>query len=115
MKSNGYMPSLACPRTSGSDLVRRRSVGYSTGERLHESGGPNMVPRELLDRVRADVRRHCESKGRREGPGVNNFVPHDCVAAFAMARRLIDSGDFDRYVAVAPEGHIYGYFLERLG
>ncbi len=74
-----------------------------------------MVPRELLDRVLADVRRHCEGKGHREGPGVNNFVPHDCVAAFAMARLLVGSGDFDHFVAVAPEGHIYGYFLERLG
>src|SRR2546428_12972284 len=74
-----------------------------------------MVPRELLDRVLADVRRYCEGKGHREGPGVNNFVPHDCVAAFAMARLLVGTGEFDHYVAVAPEGHIYGYFLELLG
>jgi hypothetical protein len=74
-----------------------------------------MIPNDLQDRILADVRRHCESKGHREGPGVNNFVPHDCVAAFAMARFLVGSGDFGHYVAVAPEGHIYGYFLERLG
>ena len=74
-----------------------------------------MITKELQDRVLADVRRHCEAKGHREGPGVNNFVPHDCVAAFAMARLLVGSGDFDHHVAVAPEGHIYGYFLERLG
>jgi hypothetical protein len=74
-----------------------------------------MIPRDIADRVLADVRKHCEGKGYREGPGVNNFVPHDCVAAFAMARLLVESGDFDHYVAIAPEGHIYGYFLERLG
>jgi hypothetical protein len=74
-----------------------------------------MIPRELLARVLADVRRHCEDKGHREGPGVNNFVPHDAVAAFAMARFLVGSGQLDHFLAVAPEGHIYGYFLERLG
>jgi hypothetical protein len=74
-----------------------------------------MIPKDLLDRVLSDVRRHCEVKGYREGAGVNNFVPHDAVAAFTMARRLTGSGRFDRYVAVAPEGHIYGYFFERLG
>ena len=74
-----------------------------------------MGPSQIRDRVLADVRRHCESKGYHEGPGVNNFVPHDAVAAFAMARSLTGSGLFDRYVAVAPEGHIYGYFFERLG
>ncbi len=70
---------------------------------------------EIRDRVLADVRRHCQGKGYREGEGVNNFVPHDAIAAFAMARSLIGSGRFDRYVAIAPEGHIYGYFFERLG
>jgi hypothetical protein len=70
---------------------------------------------EIRDRVLADVRRHCQAKGYREGEGVNNFVPHDAVAAFAMARSLIGSGRFDRYLAIAPEGYIYGYFFERLG
>src|SRR5262245_17313760 len=74
-----------------------------------------MVPRQVQDGVLADVRRHCEAKGYCEGAGVNNFVPHDCVAAFAMARSLLNLGLFDRYLAVAPEGHIYGYFFERLG
>ena len=32
-----------------------------------------------------------------------------------MARLLTGSGRFDHYLAVAPEGHIYGYFFERLG
>ncbi|MBY0233184.1 MAG: hypothetical protein K2W96_28205, partial [Gemmataceae bacterium] len=70
-----------------------------------------MVPRELLDAVLADIRRHCEAKGYREGEGVNNFVPHDAVAAFGMARLLIAAG-FDHYLAIAPEGHVYGWFLE---
>ncbi len=74
-----------------------------------------MIPQELQCRVLEAVQRHCERKGYREGPGVNNFVPHDCVAAFAMARLLVESGEFDCYVAVAPEGHVYGYFLEQRG
>jgi hypothetical protein len=73
-----------------------------------------MVPRQLLDAVLAGVRRHCQARGYREGPGVNNFVPHDAVAAFGMAERLV-AARFDHYLAVAPEGHIYGYFFERLG
>ena len=73
-----------------------------------------MVSRHVLDAVLADVRRHCQSRGYREGPGVNNFVPHDAVAAYGMAKLLVATG-FDRYVAIAPEGHIYGYFFERLG
>jgi hypothetical protein len=74
-----------------------------------------MVSREVRDRVLAEVRRHCEARGYREGAGVNNFVPHDAVAAFAMARSLTGSGQFDRYLAIAPEGHVYGYFFGCLG
>jgi hypothetical protein len=73
-----------------------------------------VVPRGVLEAVLAEVRAHCQRRGYREGPGVNNFVPHDAVAAFGMAKLLTGMG-FDRYVAVAPEGHIYGYFFERLG
>src|SRR4051812_47904997 len=73
-----------------------------------------MVPRQFLDAVLAEVQRHCLAKGYREGPGVNNFVPHDVVAAYGMAR-LLSAMRFDRYLAVAPEGHIYGFFFERLG
>ena len=73
-----------------------------------------MVTRQLLDMVRTDVRRHCQARGYREGPGINNFVPHDAVAAFGMAELLV-AGGFDHYLAIAPEGHIYGYFFERLG
>jgi hypothetical protein len=67
---------------------------------------------ELYKKVCEDIRRYCQAKGYREGDGVNNFVPHDAVAAFGMARLLAHW--YDRYVAVAPEGHIYGYFFERL-
>jgi hypothetical protein len=66
------------------------------------------------DAVLAAVKRHCEAKGYVKKPGVNNFVPYDAVAAFAMADLLVRQG-FDHVVAVAPEGHIYGFFLERLG
>jgi len=73
-----------------------------------------MVSRQLLDGVLAEVRRHCQARGYREGPGVNNFVPHDAVAAFGMAQ-LLTGSRFDHYLAIAPEGHIYGYFFEQLG
>jgi hypothetical protein len=32
-----------------------------------------------------------------------------------MARRIVESKAFDHYIAVAPEGHVYGFFFERLG
>ena len=73
-----------------------------------------MVSRKILDAVRAKVRQHCQDKGYREGVGINNFVPHDAVAAYGMAKLMVVVG-FDRYLAIAPEGHIYGYFFERLG
>lgn len=66
--------------------------------------------RELCE----DVRRHCEAKGYRDHEkGVNNFIPHDAIASYAMAKLL--SERFDNFVAIAPEGHIYGYFFERDG
>jgi hypothetical protein len=74
-----------------------------------------MSLQEVRSQVLVDVRRHCEARGFHEGPGVNNFVPHDCVAAFAMARLLTAADLFDHYLAAAPEGHIYGYFFECLG
>jgi hypothetical protein len=67
----------------------------------------------LYSAVCEDVHQHCVGKGYQEGSGVNNFTPHNAVAAFGMAKLL--AGKFDQYVAVAPEGHIYGYFFERLG
>ena len=74
-----------------------------------------MISSSFRDRVLAEVRKHCHSKGYQEAPGVNNFVPHDCVNGSAMALLLSRSGLFDHYLAIAPEGHIYGYFFERLG
>ncbi len=75
-----------------------------------------MVSGQLLEWVVADVRRHVRrSKGYEEGPWVNPLAPADCVAAFSMARLLTDRSLFDHCVAVAPEGHVYGYFFERLG
>ena len=75
-----------------------------------------MVSKQLLEWVVADVRRHVRrSKGYEEGPWVNPLVPVDCVAAFTLARLLTGRGLFDHCVAVAPEGHVYGYFFERLG
>jgi len=64
--------------------------------------------------VCADITRYCQNKGYCEGPGVNNLVPHDAIAAFGMAKYLT-SREFDYYLAVAPEGHIYGYFFECFG
>jgi hypothetical protein len=72
------------------------------------------ISRQLLDAVLGDVRRHCQVRGYREGPGGNNFVPHDAVAAFGMAELLV-AARFDHHLAVAPESYIYGYFFERLG
>jgi hypothetical protein len=66
------------------------------------------------DAVLAAVKQHCQAKGYIKKPAVNNFVPYDPVAAFAMADLLVRQR-FDHVVAVAPEGHVYGFFLERLG
>src|SRR5262245_44599967 len=73
-----------------------------------------MVPPNLIDRVKEDVKRYVAAKGYGDGPGVNPLVPRDCVAAFAMARLLTEQG-FDHYVSVDPEGLVYGYFCEKLG
>ena len=72
-----------------------------------------MQTKSIYSEVCKDVQRHCMAKGYLEGNGVNNFIPHDAIASFGMAKLL--AGKFDRYVAVAPEGHIYSYFLERMG
>jgi len=74
-----------------------------------------MLPQELLDRVLADVKLHCRrSKGYEEGGWVNPLVPYDSVSAFTMAQFLRTKGVFDHCIAVAPEGHVYGYFFEKL-
>ena len=69
---------------------------------------------EIYRAVCSAVKSYCEEKGYREGLGVNNFVPHDAIAAFGMVQHVHDIG-FDHYLAVAPEGHIYGYFFEQFG
>ena len=75
-----------------------------------------MISIELLEKVNSQVRQHCrQAKGYEKGPWVNPLVPSDCVSAFAMARALTQPGNFDHYVAVAPEGHVYGFFFQQLG
>jgi len=75
-----------------------------------------MISQKLLDNVASQVRQHCrQAKGYEEGPWVNPLIPSDCVSAFMMARFLTQLKAFDNYVAVAPEGHVYGFFFERLG
>jgi hypothetical protein len=74
-----------------------------------------MVSTRLLEHVTKNVRGHCAAKSHVSGPNWNPLTPQDSVAALAMARDLIESGAFDHYIAVAPEGHVYGFFFERLG
>ena len=74
-----------------------------------------MALHELLAEVAAEARRHCAAKGYTGGPNWNPLTPWDGVAALAMARFLLGSGLFDHYLAVAPEGHVYGFFFEQLG
>jgi hypothetical protein len=68
----------------------------------------------LLEQVAEAVRAHCAAKGHVGGRNWNPLAPYDSVAALAMARHLIGLGAFDQYVAVAPEGNVYGFFFERL-
>ena len=75
-----------------------------------------MISQQLVEKVICDVREHVRnSKGYEQGPWVNPLVPADSVCAFTMAQSLIERKIFDYCVAVAPEGHAYGYFFERLG
>lgn len=75
-----------------------------------------MIPQSLAEYVASDLQQHVrKSKGFEEGPWVNPLVPVDCVQSFMMARMLIERNLFDFCVAVAPEGHVYGYFFEQLG
>ena len=74
-----------------------------------------VVSSQLLELVAEAVRRHCAAKGYVRGRNWNPLTPQDSVAVLAMARDLTGSGAFDHYVAVAPEGHVYGFFFERLG
>ena len=74
-----------------------------------------MVPPGVIERVVRQAREHCAARGYVAGPNWNPLEPHDPVAAWAVARSVVVSGRWDHYVAVAPEGHAYGYFFERLG
>jgi hypothetical protein len=47
--------------------------------------------------LQAEMRRYCQTKGYREGPGINNFIPHDVVDTFGMAKHLVTAG-FDKYL-----------------
>lgn len=75
---------------------------------------PNMISPDVLQSINKAIRRHVQSKGDADSPWQNPLVPQDCVAAFAMAK-LLTQKQFDHYLAVAPEGHVYGFFFERLG
>ena len=70
---------------------------------------------QAVERVSAQVREHCRARGYTEGPWLNPLVPVDCLSAWAMARYLAGAGEIDHYLAVAPEGHVYGFFFEKLG
>ena len=72
-------------------------------------------PGKALDRVAENVRDHCRSKGFVQGDNWNPLAPRNSVAALAMAKSLVQSRCFDHYLAVAPEGHVYGYFFEQFG
>jgi hypothetical protein len=74
-----------------------------------------VVSNRLLELVAEAARGHCAAKGYVRGHNWNPLAPQDSVAALAMASHLTRSEAFDHYIAVAPEGHVYGYFFERLG
>lgn len=72
-----------------------------------------MISRTVKERVLVEVDKHVRSsKGYETESYVNPFVPVDIVASMAMAKFLTEHESFDCYVSVAPEGHVYGYFLE---
>jgi hypothetical protein len=74
-----------------------------------------VVSTRLIELVARKAREHCVAKGYTTGRNWNPLTPQDSVAAWAMARDLTASGAFDTYIAVAPEGHAYGFFFEQLG
>lgn len=61
------------------------------------------------------IEQHCQVRGYGPAPWQNPLTPVDPVAAFQMAKLLVREQSFDHYVAVAPEGHVYGYFFEHFG
>ncbi len=74
-----------------------------------------MINLKLLEQLSRDAYRHCSSKGDADSPWQNPLAPDDCVSAFMMAKTLTEKRLFDHYVAVAPEGHVYGFFFEKFG
>ncbi len=70
---------------------------------------------EMIRRVMVDVRRTGALRGFVSGPNWNPMVPYDPIASFAMAQHLLSSREYQAFVAIAPEGHLYGYFFEDLG
>ena len=74
-----------------------------------------MISKRLLAQVALLARDHCAAKGYTSGRNWNPLNPQDSVAAWAMAMRLTGSGTVDEYIAIAPEGHAYGFFFERVG
>ena len=74
-----------------------------------------MIGPELLQSLYSDIRRRCQSKSDADSPWQNPLVPHDCVSAFMMAKRLTEEQVCNNYVAVAPEGHVYGFYFEKFG
>lgn len=73
-----------------------------------------IVPQELIDRVVESVEHYVrDTKGYEQHEWGNPLSPVDVISAFTMAKLLTESGDYNQYVAVAPEGHIYGYFFDR--
>lgn len=74
-----------------------------------------MLSKKQFDRLQKVVRRHCREKGYQRSPLFNPMVPYDPVAVFMMAKHLTQGVTFNHYIAVAPEGHVYGYFFEHFG
>jgi hypothetical protein len=75
-----------------------------------------MIEQEIMHDLATRIEDHvCNSKGFEEESFVNPFSPVDSLSAFAAAQLLIAEHRHDVYVAVAPEGHVYGFFFEHFG
>jgi hypothetical protein len=85
-----------------------------SGSCWRSHGASIVVSTHLLEQVTEEAHGHCAAKGYVRGRNWNPLTPYDSVAALAMATYLIGLRAFDQYVVVAPEGHVYGFFFERL-
>jgi hypothetical protein len=75
-----------------------------------------MIEQEIMHDLATRIKDHVRnSKGFEEESFVNPFSPVDSLSAFAAARLLMAEHRHDVYVAVAPEGHVYGFFFEHFG